>query len=540
MIGALVLVVLAAAAEKPALVSVHTQTVEGRAALEVVTTTAPVRVRLDREASGVALTLDAGLLRDLGPIEPVPPLQAVAVGKTANGVVIRVRMDGELPYEVRRQGTLLTVLFGAPPPAEAPAPGADVQDLYRGLLPAGATDPAAAPGLDASANDPGRTGVEAEGLQLGPFTLRPQVAAAYVDSETALLQTAEPVPDQYFELRPRLEAEVPIGTGRLQADYEARLRRDSSFAAVDETTTHVANAALEVPTGPSLVWRAGGHFASGLLETTEVDPGREYFFQLAPYERYDLSAGLRIETGSRLDLDFTGSGYRVDVDESSGFFDHRGWLGSAGIGVELGPRVRSVFSYTYEEIPVAHTDRPEARMEAHSVLVNAQGEILPLVTGFVSVGYRDQRNPSAGEGGERYQGLSANVRLQKEFSRSTTLQLAAGRSTPPSAFESNGFYVATYGLAELNLALPASVVALVGGGYHRNDYRVVSPEIGRPREDRITSWLAGLGRPITDWAFVRVDYRFERRDSNIDTFDTDAHNFTAQLGLRLYRARGSR
>jgi hypothetical protein len=69
---------------------------------------------------------------------------------------------------------------------------------------------------------------------------------------------------------------------------------------------------------------------------------------------------------------------------------------------------------------------------------------------------------------------------------------------------------------------------------------VVSTEIGRPRQDRIASWLAGLGRPVTDWAFIRVDYRYEQRDSNIDTFDTNAHYFAAQLGVRFYRARGSR
>jgi hypothetical protein len=541
MIAALAVALLAAAPETPAIVSVHAEPVEGRTALEVVTTAAPVRVRLDRVAQGVALTLDARLPRDLGPVEALPPLRTVEVARVGEGVVVRVGVDEAVPYEVRRQGTLLSVLFGKP--AAAPAPGttaADVQDLYRGLVPP-PTDapPGPVPG-EAAPLEPDRSRVETEGLQLGALTLRPQVSGVYVDSEGALLETAQPVPDQYYEVRPRLAAELPVGTGRLIGDYEARLRRGSSFAEVDEATTHLANASLELPVGPSVLWRANGHFAHGLLETTEVDPGREYFFQLAPYTRYDAVTEVRIETGSRLDLDLTAGGHHVDVDEQAGFFDHEGWTASAGLGVEMGPRLRAVVRYMYEEIPLSGTERPEAAMDSHSAAFDLQGEIMPLVTGTLTFAYRDQRNPAAGEGGQRYQGLGASVRVLKEFTRTTTLQILASRATPPSAFEDNGFFVASSVGAELNLALPLSLVALGGGGYHRNQYRVVSPEIGAPREDNIVDWVVGLGRPLGDWAFVRADYRHERRDSNLDAYDTDAHSLTVQVGLRLYRSRGGR
>jgi hypothetical protein len=207
--------------------------------------------------------------------------------------------------------------------------------------------------------------------------------------------------------------------------------------------------------------------------------------------------------------------------------------------VELGPRVRGSLSYVYEQIPPT-SERPVAEMQAHSGLLGLEGEILPLITGFVNLGYRVQRNPSAGAGGGRFEGLSASARILKEFSPSTNLQVIASRSTPPSAFESNGFFVSTSAQAELTLGLPFSITAHGGGGHHRNDYRVVSPLIGRARADRITGWSAGLGRSITDWAFARADYRYERRDSNIDVFDTDAHSMTVQVGVRLYRPRERR
>jgi hypothetical protein len=387
--------------------------------------------------------------------------------------------------------------------------------------------------------DPGLDAPHAEGLQLGRLTLRPSLSAVWADAENALLSTPEPLADQYYEVRPQLVAEMPLGTGRFLGDYEARVRRGSRFAIVDEETTHLANANLELPFGPNVLSRASGHFARGLLETTEVDPGREYFYQLGRFTRYDAAGGLRLQTGSRFDLDLAGSYYSVDVDEQAGFFDYRGWTGGAGLGMELGPRLRAVLGYTYEEIP-PDTERVEARMRAHTGTFSLHGEILPLVTGHLNVGYRDQRNPDAGPGGTHYQGLSATAQVVKEFTRTTNLVLTASRSTPPSAFESNGFFVATLLRGELNFGLPASFIALLGAGYHHNEYRVASPEIGVPREDRLTSWTAGLGRPITDWVLVRADYRYEQRASNLDQFDTDGHALTVQLGLRLYRSRGRR
>lgn len=537
---ALLLALLAATAdERPALVSVHANTVEGRPAVEVVTTTAPVRVGLQRVGPHVVLSLDARLPRSLGPIAPLLPLQAIDVGQSGSGVAVRIRVDGDVPYEVRRQGTLLTVLFGEKAPtSHAPPPRTgDVPELYRGLMPA--------PLAESSATEAGETRPlpesdrwdgEAEGLQIGLITLRPSISGVYIDAANALLETARPIADRYYEVRPRLAGDFPVRTGRLQADYEARVRQGSSFSVVEDTTTHLANLALDVPLGSSLVWRAGGHFARGLLETTEVDPGREYFFDLGRYTRYDLSAGMRVKTSGRLDLDLSGSHYRVDVDESAGFFDHDHWAGSAGLGVELGPRARAEMAYTYEEIP-SSLARAQAAMQAHAGSLSLQGEILPLVTGYMTVGYRDQRNPAAGPGGARYSGLTASARVLKEFTPSTAMRLTASRSTPASGFENNGFFVASAVLGELDLALPFSLIAHAGLGYHRNEYRVASVEIGPPREDRITSWQGGLGRSIAEWAFARVDYRYEQRASNIDRFATDAHALTAQLDVRFYRPR---
>src|SRR6185503_1841149 len=138
------------------------------------------------------------------------------VQKTEAGVAVRVRVDGSVPHEVRRQGTLLTVLFGAAgqaaagavPVASAAAASSDVQELYRGLLPGGTTDGAGSP-ANADAIDPGMTASEADGLQVGMLTLRPSVSTMFVNAEGSLLGISAPLGDRYFDIRPQMQAEMP-------------------------------------------------------------------------------------------------------------------------------------------------------------------------------------------------------------------------------------------------------------------------------------------------------------------------------------------
>ncbi len=165
-----------------------------------------------------------------------------------------------------------------------------------------------------------------------------------------------------------------------------------------------------------------------------------------------------------------------------------------------------------------------------------RGEVLPLTTGSVSVGYSTQTSPNAGPGGTRFTGLIASGRLEKSFTPSSSLALAVTRATNVSGFEENAFYVTNAVEVVLRAGLPWSLALQAGAGYHRNDYRTVASAIGAPRRDMIRGWTLGLGRPVTRYAFVRADYRRERRDSNIDSFDSPSNALTVQVGLGLFAA----
>ena len=264
-----------------------------------------------------------------------------------------------------------------------------------------------------------------------------------------------------------------------------------------------------------------------------VDPGGEYFFGLGHFRRNDLSAGASITVGPRLSVELAGALGQVRFQEPASFFPYDTRSASAGFGFELTPNLKAVASYVYDAVP-RPDERPEAELTANSARLSLGGEILPLLTGDLSVGYRNQDSPNAGLGGTSYSGFVMSAALARQLGRDASLGLYASRTTPVSAFEENGFYVSNSVQGTLQLPLFARVQLQGGVGYQWNDYRTVAAEIGGPREDRILGWYAGLRRPIRQNLFLSGAYRSEDRRSNVDTFDTTADGFYFQLEWDIF------
>jgi putative beta-barrel porin BBP2 len=429
---------------------------------------------------------------------------------------------------------------GVPSPVVPPS-DPTLEDLYRSILPPPIGDPEPLAAEDPGGQAPGAAGVTRDdgardGLYLGRVQLTPAFHALYVRAEGALLETAEPVEDRYYEMRPQIRAEMPVSTGFLRGGYQAGIRRGSSFDVVESTITHLADLSLDLPLGGIGEITGAEHFARGVLETAEVDPGREYFFRLGRFTRHRHSLGLRLLPGGRADVTAGGSLDVVRVDDQAAFFDHEQQAVSAQLGYEVTPALRAALGYGYTRIPFT-VERPQAESHMHAAFGELRGEILPLTTGNVSVGYSSQTSPNAGPGGTRFTGLTASGSLEKSFTPSSSLTLAGTRATHASSFEQNAFYVTSAVAVLLRGGLPWSLALEAGAGYHRNSYRTVASSIGAQRRDEIRGWTLGLGRPVTRYALVRADYRRERRDSNIDAFDSRSNALTVQLGVGVFAPR---
>ena len=385
-----------------------------------------------------------------------------------------------------------------------------MSELYAQLFPTGVPQAAPAAAAQVAVPEPS----EDAGLVLGPFRVRASIDARYADADIFVEVDAEPTRDRYLEVQPRVLAAAPVGAGAFTLEYSPVLRAFASHDQVN-SSSHLLDGQLELPVGSRVTLRAGDRFQSGVLDTRVVDPGGEYFFGLGRFNRNDAEASASIVVGPRLSVELGAGLGHVHFLEDSTFFDYETRLATAGLGFELTPSLRAVASYVYDEVP-RPDERPEAESTAHSARLALSGEILPLLSGELAVGYRSMDAPHAGAGGQSYSGLTLQASLQREFAREVRLALYATRSTPVSAFEENGFYVSTGVQGVLEVPLVARFEARGGLGYQWNDYQTIAQEIGAPREDRILGWFAALRRPIARKLALSAAYRREERRSNLD------------------------
>jgi hypothetical protein len=422
----------------------------------------------------------------------------------------------------------------APGEAQGEAPAATtgaVSELYLRLFPTAA--PEAQPEEALPPPEVVESGQEA-GLALGPFRVRAALDARYVNADTFVESTAVPTKASYLAVQPRVEAVAPVGEGRFALDYAPVFRAFSAYDDVN-SSSQALSASLDLPVGGRVSINLRDRFQAGVLDTRVVDPGGEYFFGLGHFRRNDVNAGASIMVGPRLSVELGGALGAVRFQQPADFFPYDTRSASAGLGFELTPNLKTVASYVYDAVP-RPDERPEAELTANSARLSLSGEILPLLTGDLSVGYRSQDTPNAGPGGTSYSGFVMSAALTRQLGRDASLGIIASRTTPVSAYEENGFYVSNSVQGTLQLPLLAQVQLQGGVGYQWNDYRTVASEIGSPREDRILGWYVGLRRPIRQNLFLSGAYRSENRRSNVDAFDTNANGFYFQLEWDMFGA----
>jgi len=482
------------------------------------------------------------------PVPPAPTASASAsleapgglVSDVSSAPVVSVPESTATPEAVPAPAAETADLYKRifPVPTAEPAgpepgePGAPSSELYSKLFPhtpEGA--PAAATPTPAAESTPAPEDVT-PGLHLGPVNVRPGVRAAYVDANANFLSTPQPVRDQYLEFQPRLAADAPVGAGRLGLLYEPTIRALGSYD-VTRSSTHPVQLTFDAPIGQRSRLKLQDQFVSGVLETTEVDPGGEYFFGLGRFNKNDVGGTASIEVSPRFTVELGGGFDYVDFRQQSAFFDYQRRYGSAGVGFEATPTLKAIFAYGYDSVP-ASGGRPESESRAHSLQGTLAGDILPLLRGSLTVGYRDQKSPNAAAEGQRFKGVTATGTLTRDFGHESALTLLVNRSTPLSNFQENGFYVSTSISASLLAPLPWSVAFNAGGGYHWNDYRTFITGTSLKREDRLFGWFVGLRRPVDRRTTIFAGYRREQRRSNLDVFESDTDGFLLQLDVDVF------
>ena len=503
--------------------SVSVQSQETLGAVDVGRDGDEIVVRVDGESDGVQ------------PQAPVSPLlQSLTLGSDGSRLVVRIGVAIGTVHEIRRDARSLTILL-EPPAAEQPSSTAQTipaADLYRRIFPVSPATAADATDVQMSGESAAGTGAGASsrGLLLGRVTLSPSLTAGYVDEEY-IPPGAAAQQEQFFQVQPRIDASAPISTGSARLGYEPRLRAGSSAPALRKVS-HLADGALDLPLGSNLEVNLSDHFSRGVLETEEVDPGREYFSNLATFTSQQFQSSLHYDLGANVKVDLSARAGGVRFAQPSGFFNYDSRGASGDLSRELTPNLRLAVGAAYDQVDAPA--RPAASMHAASAQAQLNGDLAPLTRGNIMLGWTRQENPQAPAEARSFNGFTANATIRRDLGYSSTIALTAVRATHPSGFGNDGFFVTTAGQLEVAFLLPFAVSFQGGTGYHVNQYRAVAPEIGRPRRDQITYWSVGLGRAVGRWGFWRVDYRREQRNSNIDTFDNIANTFVVRVGVGYF------
>jgi hypothetical protein len=531
--GVSALLFLSVASATPEVLAVRLAGQGERSVLSVLTSSAPASVEARREGEEVVVVVGAAARPGLEMPAPRPPIEAIRPEPAEGRLVLRLRVAPEVPFELRRADTLVSVVFGEPGLVEAPSPSpAEAAELYPQLFPAA--------GGEKPEEKSGQAEARGEGLWLGSFRFRPSLVLSYIDADVALSDTGQPSRERYFEVQPTLGANLGLSVwgGRIRASYEPRFR---TFATGRElkTTTHLAQATIDLTVAQRLELHGAHHFSTGVLETNEVDPGREYFFLLGRYKRNDTSARAGIEMTPRLGIELSADFNRIDVDQPASFFGHRQNTLRAGFTYEVTQGTKAVAGYERIQVPFA-SDRPVIEANANGVFFLVRAIRDPALSGEAEIAYRDQDNPQAPAAGRRFRGVTFGTNLRRTLGSRIVLEAGGRRAVETSSFEQNAFYVSSSALAAVTVPLPWELSLRGSVNFLWNRYRVEAVGISEPRADDIFGWTVGGGRAFGRRVFVRADYRRERRDSNIPAFNVVNHSFIAQLGIGLFVERTPR
>lgn len=505
---------LAAALEPPRILAARLEGADKGAVLRVLATAPLENVSIERADPVLVVSFEAELAEGLEVPAPAGPVEEIAIEAEPPRVRIRMRVGAGIPQDVRTDGSVLVVTVGEAPPT------GDVEALYGLLFPETPAEEAPAPVEEPPAEDDWR---------LGLF-FRPAVFFRFVDATSTFLDSAQPTPVQYFEVEPRVgDLGANLTDGRFYVRYQPRIRSTQDDVPILDRVSHYVDVGLRTPISLTLV-SANVQYVHGTVESYEIDPGYEYFFGLEPYDkwRYDLS--LHTETGSRLELSAAAYYQDVTVAPDSYFFDYDRQSFSAGPRYELSPETTATAAYTYERVP-RPPERPEAESRAHIASLRLERRTDALLNGYINVGYGWKDYPNGPAGATSYEGWLLGAGIERTFANGWRLNLNGSRDALPSAFEQNPYYLSESVGVNLYVPLPLGISLIGDFAYRWNTYPTDAVGATEPREDEVYGGGASLYRTITRWASLRVSYRKDWRDSNLDAFRTETHAFIAELGI---------
>ena len=569
-------------------VSVINERVGGDFSVRFVMSGPPTTYSASRDGNDIVVRIEGEALPGLRLPTAAGPIRAMAL-EPGRGFSLRITLVERVPYQIVRESASLRLVLrkaasavpaatpsgaaaaaavAATDPTAVPSPSpepslplgpdpvaAETADLYGRLFPS-TTDPSSLGRLGALEEAATPDNWYSDTRWLG-FQVRPWLSVSYVNAKTTEIQADNITADKYWVIQPNFGVGFsPWSSGQWSVNYTPRFRKALALE-LPHLTSHFFDARIDQTLTNSLSVYGNYHYSQGVLETDEIDPGREYGIglnrlvdtTLERFKRNSLGGGVRFDFVEDTQVDVSVGATKVlygnDPREETGeraFFDYDTRFLNAHVRRSLGETRSLGLLFTVNDAP-KQPERKQVEGRGYSYGVNLEGEIVRLTTGRIQLGYRTQKNPNAGLGGQEYRDFVYGAQLVREISEDMSIGLGADRKLYLSAYEDNGFYVTDALRGDFTARVPFEVFFRGNIVYQTNGYET-SPQISEStgestlRKDNLLFWTLSLTRTISDWAFLRFDYTGDHRNSNLDRFDIKSRSLSLQIGLGAFGKAG--
>lgn len=379
---------------------------------------------------------------------------------------------------------------------------------------------------------PRRTNVNTyEAIPVGPFLFSPAVQLNWQYRDNIFFTPDNPVSDQVWMARAKLQFELPINESYLLFSYTPQYRYYKDYQ-LDDKWSHFFDFLAGFKFSNGIALDMTYKYMQGNLENREVDPGGELYWGDRWYKKNFAAVNMAYWASPKDGLNLEVAYTDLKHEDPDLWYDYNSWVIGAGWLHQLSEILVMNLAYRHSEFKPQENlffDNDFRQSSSDEITVGFRGLVSPVIQTEIVAGYRTTKyNIPDGVDIPDFSGFIVRGYFNWDMGHGSALRLDLLRSDYPSNFGINANYVAT-GASLQYMYVYNRFSAQVRGRYQVNDYEVPDIWTGEDRQDPIKTVGLGLGYRFGPYISLWGGYLYENRDSTIYRYSYDYNVYTLSL-----------
>lgn len=385
-----------------------------------------------------------------------------------------------------------------------------------------------------------------DGIPVGDAVFFPSIEAVYTSTDNLFMADSSMprggISDEYWVIRPTLGIEIPFKQSFIRMDLGYQYKDYNDYN-LHENSTYFFDFSGLFKFSNDVKVTFKNHFIRGVQEVLEFDPGYEKTFGNDPFVREDAKVAIDMPVNARNNIGvyalynyvhFTG-----DAFSRRPFFDYT----QTGGGIKWDYALTPVSSWIVDAQYVNGSPDHKAQdvllftqmmrdYDMYTLTTGWTGSHKDILSGTFKLGYGDM-SFSDNDYCE-FSGLVGDIAIGFQPAELFKIDFTASRHPYQSTYNVNNYFTANTGQLQFHQEVTRYFFWTAGYRYQENDYpdhvqddiyyngsRVGEflMTLGQKREDKIYRAYGELGFHFTKQLSLRLNYRYENRDSNIEYVD---------------------